>query len=67
MLSQEMQVFAARQSRLALLEAAVLAQLRGALEDGYDGVTVTAHAVQGVTVVDVEYMKNGHAMAGESL
>lgn len=63
----EMHAFLARQTRLALLEASVLAQLRGALEDGYDGVTITATSTKGQTVIDVEYMQGGRAMAGESL
>lgn len=59
--------FVARQTRLALLEAAVLSQLRGAVEDGYDGVTITASSTAGQTVIDVEYMQGGRPMAGESL
>lgn len=56
-----------QQTRLALLEAAVLAQLRAALEDGFDGVTIVAVSESGQTVIDVQYVRGGIAMAGESL
>lgn len=57
----------ARQARLSLLEAALLAQLRAAVEDGYDGLTVIAECTEGQVVIDVQYTEGGIAMAGESL
>ena len=58
---------AARQARLALLEAAMLSMIRAAAEDGYDGVVVTAHTDEHDTTIDVAYMQGDIPMAGESL
>lgn len=57
----------AHQTRLALLEAAVLAQLRAAVEDGYDGLSITATADAGQIAIDIEYTRGGLPMAGEAL
>ena len=57
----------ARAVRKANLESAVLALLRFCEEEGYDGIEVTAYVADTGTVIDVQYTKDGVAMAGESL
>lgn len=54
-------------ARLAVLEGALLSLLRGAQEDGFDGITVDVTANDGITAIDVQYTVNGQPMAGESL
>lgn len=67
MSSPDTQQFIAQQTRLALLEAAVLAQLRAAVEDGYDAVVIDASCIKGQTVISIDYMRGGMSHAGESL
>lgn len=58
-------------ARLAMLEGAVLALLRELANDGpdgFDGFTIRAsNSFEGATVIDVEYIRAGRAVAGESL
>jgi hypothetical protein len=54
-------------ARLAVLEGAVLALLRGAQEDGLDGLTIEVSADDGQVVIDLQYTANGVPVTGESL
>ena len=54
-------------ARLAQLEGAILALLRDAVADGYDGLTVVAAMDDGQSVIDLTYTAKGLPMAGESL
>ena len=54
-------------AHLATLEGALLALLRSAQEDGFDGISVEASTDDGQTVIDVMYTANGVALSGESL
>ncbi|VTU36359.1 hypothetical protein [Variovorax sp. PBL-E5] len=53
--------------RLALLEGAMLAILRAAIEEGFDGVQVEASAESGQSCIDLTYLKNGVAVTGQDL
>lgn len=54
-------------ARLAVLEGAVLALLRGAQEDGLDGLTIEITADAGQVSIDLSYTSNGMPVSGESL
>ena len=54
-------------ARNALLEAALLAVLRAAEEDGFEGFTVAVGRDDGQTFIDLSYIRAGKAMAGQSL
>ena len=54
-------------ARLAVLEGALLALLRGAQEDGLDGMTVEVTTDAGQVGIDLTYSSNGVPVSGESL
>jgi hypothetical protein len=54
-------------ARLAQLEGAVLALLRDAKDEGFDGLTVSATADDGQVVIDLSYMAGGMPVTGHSL
>ena len=54
-------------ARLALLEGAVLALLRAAQEDGFDGITIEASSDDGQTVIDLNYLKGDMLVTGHDL
>lgn len=54
-------------ARLAQLEGAVLALLRDAKDDGFDGLTLTATADDDQVVIDLSYMAGGMPVSGHSL
>lgn len=54
-------------ARLAQLEGAILALLRDAEEDGFDGLTVVADADGGQVAIDINYTAKGVPVVGESL
>lgn len=54
-------------ARLANLEGAVLALLRAAEDDGFDGLMVVAEAEDGDVSFDLTYLAKGQPIAGESL
>lgn len=54
-------------ARLAVLEGAVLALLRGAQEDGLDGLTIEVTADAGQVAIDLMYTAKGVPLSGESL
>ncbi|MGJ7546137.1 hypothetical protein [Variovorax sp. LT1R16] len=57
----------ARAVRKANLESAVLALLRFAQEEGYDGLEVSASVDDGQSVIDLSFTQKGVPMSGESL
>lgn len=54
-------------ARLANLEGAVLALLRAAEDDGFDGLVVVAETDDGEVSFDLNYTAKGVPIAGESL
>lgn len=54
-------------ARLAQLEGAILALLRDARDDGFDGLTVNASADDGQVVIDLSFMAGGMPVSGHSL
>lgn len=54
-------------ARLAQLEGAVLALLRDAKDEGFDGLTISATADDGQVVIDLSYMAGGMPVTGHSL
>lgn len=54
-------------ARLAQLEGAVLALLRDAQDDGFDGLTISAAADDGQVVIDLTYLAGGMPVSGSSL
>lgn len=62
-----MQPDPAQVARLAVLEGALLAILRAAHDDGFDGVSVEANFDDGLTSIDLQYLRNGAPMGGHSL
>lgn len=57
----------ARAVRKANLESAVLALLRFAQDEGYDGLEVSASVDDGQSVIDLSFTQKGVPMSGESL
>lgn len=58
---------AAQAARLAVLEGAVLALLRGAQEDGFNGISIEATADEGQVAIDLSFTANGVPVTGHSL
>ena len=54
-------------ARLALLEAAILALLRSAQEDGFNEISVEASCDDGHTAIGLTYLKYGVPITGHDL
>lgn len=54
-------------ARLAMLEGAILALLRDAQDEGFDGLTIDATADSGLVAIDLSYSSKGMPMAGGAL
>ncbi len=54
-------------ARLALLDAAISAVMRAALEDGFDAISIEASSDDGQTVIDLNYLKGGMPVTGHDL
>lgn len=53
--------------RLAALEGAVLALMRSAVEDGFDGITIEVKADEGQTFIDLTFSSKGVGVTGQDL
>lgn len=54
-------------ARLAVLEGAILALLRSAEEDGFDGLSLEASADAGQVAIDLSFTAKGVPVTGHSL